>query len=230
MDQWPLVGPTVCRNDPAGCKTTAGLFEILQESARPTVANTVTFARRFEVACYTGLSLFKIFLCEKSPFRPRWRIPTLAKSRLVTAPWPSDLSLVKGSLRDPGTSPASASDFLAGNRYLRDLVAAFTEHPLKTFILAVRQLVMGMIFKRLFRFCFRSMTRSSSNPWRRRSSLDDAATRLSAWTGLIRNGKKLGLSIRSFSGAEPLARAWRDASASQAISRESSTASVVPPE
>src|SRR5574340_274431 len=81
-----------------------------------------------------------------------------------------------------------------------------------------------------FVVCFRSMTRSSSNPWRRRSSLDDAATRLSAWTGLIRNGKRLGLSIRSFSGAEPLARALRDASASHAISRESSTASVAPAE
>jgi len=113
VDQWPRVGPTVCRNGAAGCKTTAGLFDILQESVRPTVANTVTFARRFEVACYTGWSLFKIFLCKKSPFRPRWRIPTLAESRHFTAPWTPDLSLVKGSLCDASTRPASAADFFA---------------------------------------------------------------------------------------------------------------------
>ena len=147
VDQWPRVGPTVCRNGAAGCEATIGLFNILQKTARPTVANTVAFARRFEVASDTGPCLLKILLRKESPFRPHWRIPTLAESRHVTAPWASDLSLVKGSLCDPGTRPASASDFLAGNRNLRDLMAALTEHPLKTFFLAVRQLVMGMNFK-----------------------------------------------------------------------------------
>ncbi len=147
LDQRPRVGPTVCRNGAGGCEATVGFFNILQKIARPTVANTVAFARRFEVASDTGPCLFKILLRKESPFRSRWRIPTLAESRHVTAPWASDLSLVKGSLRDPGTRPASASDFLAGNWNLRDLMAAFTEYPLKTFFLAVRQLVMGMNFK-----------------------------------------------------------------------------------
>ena len=109
--------------------------------------HTVAFARRFEMAFDTGWSLFKIFLCEEPPFRPRWRISTLAESRHVTAPWASDLSPVKGSLCDAGARPTSASDFLAGNRYLRDLMAVLAEHPLERLLLAVRQLVMGMNFK-----------------------------------------------------------------------------------
>ncbi len=52
-----------------------------------------------------------------------------------------------------------------------------------------------------------SMTRSSSSPWRRISSLGEADRTLSARIGLIRKGKRLGLSSRSLSGAAPLTRA-----------------------
>jgi hypothetical protein len=46
------------------------------------------------------------------------------------------------------------------------------------------------------------------------SSLEDSTCRLSAGIGLSWKGKMLGLSSRPFRGADPLSRAWSDASTS----------------